>query len=54
MFLYVGPDQIIPLSGVLGTLAGLVMIFWGRVIQAFQRLLGRPGAKSEPPTDPNH
>lgn len=53
MFLYIGPDQIIPLSGILGTLAGLVMIFWGRVVQAFQKLTGRLNTKSQPRTDPD-
>ena len=52
MFLYVGPDQIIPLSGILGTVAGLVMIFWSRVVQVFQKLTGHLNTKSESPRDP--
>jgi hypothetical protein len=38
MLLYVGPDQIIPLSGFLGTVAGLALIFWGKLIQGFRKL----------------
>lgn len=37
---YVGPDQIIPLSGVLGTLAGLALIFWHKVVHIARQLLG--------------
>ena len=40
MLLYVGPDQIIPLSGFLGTVAGLALIFWGKVVRGARRLAG--------------
>jgi hypothetical protein len=36
--LYVGPDQIIPLSGFLGTAAGLALIFWGKLTQGVRKL----------------
>lgn len=36
--LYIGPDQIIPLSGFLGTVAGLAMMFWGKVVEGVRRL----------------
>ncbi len=38
MFLYGGPDQIIPLASALSTIAGVAMIFWGRLIQASRKL----------------
>jgi hypothetical protein len=38
MLLYVGPDQIIPLSGALGTLFGLVLMFWGKVLEGARKL----------------
>jgi hypothetical protein len=38
MILYVGPDQLIPLSGFLGTVVGLALMFWGRVLQGIRRL----------------
>ncbi len=30
--LYVGPDQILPLTSALGAIAGFLMIFWQRVV----------------------
>lgn len=38
MLFYVGPDQIIPLSGFLGTVIGLALIFWGKLLQGFRKL----------------
>jgi hypothetical protein len=38
MILYVGPDQLIPLSGVFGTIFGLVLIFWGKVLQGLRKV----------------
>jgi len=38
MLLYVGPDQLIPLSGVFGTVFGLALIFWGKVMQGYRKL----------------
>jgi hypothetical protein len=31
--IYVGPDQIIPLSSFLGTVVGIVLIFWRKLTQ---------------------
>ena len=36
VFLYVGPDQILPLTSALGAIAGVLMIFWQRTV-AFLR-----------------
>ncbi len=38
MILYVGPDQLIPLSGIFGTVFGLALMFWGRVMQGYRKL----------------
>jgi len=38
MTLYVGPDQIVPLSGVVGTLVGLALMFWGRLMVALRKV----------------
>ncbi len=46
MLLYVGPDQIIPLSGALGTVAGLALMFWGKVVQGFQKVASLVSTKS--------
>lgn len=50
MLLYVGPDQIIPLSGFFGTVIGLALIFWGKLVNALSRMVSvisskRPEAK---------
>lgn len=39
MVLYVGPDQIVPLSGFLGTVVGLALIFWGKLVQGTRKLV---------------
>ena len=47
MLLYVGPDQIIPLSGFLGTAFGLVLIFWGKVVQGMRKVVSVISRSSE-------
>jgi hypothetical protein len=46
MMLYVGPDQVIPLSGFIGTAIGLALIFWGKVAQFFRMIFARFGFRS--------
>ena len=41
MILYVSPDQMIPLTGVLGTLVGLALMFWGKLQEVFRKLVDR-------------
>ncbi len=48
MLLYVGPDQIIPLSGALGTVVGLALVFWGKIVQGFHKVAGLFTSKSNP------
>jgi hypothetical protein len=45
-FLYVGPNQIIPLSGFLGTAFGFVLMFWGKILRGVQKLVGLFSSKS--------
>jgi hypothetical protein len=40
VFLYAGPDQIIPLASALSTIFGVVLIFWGKLLRAFQKIAG--------------
>jgi hypothetical protein len=47
MLLYVGPDQLIPLSGIFGTVFGLALMFWGRVMQGFRKLTSLLSSRSE-------
>lgn len=45
MLIYVGPDQIIPLSGALGTIAGLALIFWHKIVQVARSVFSFVSAK---------
>ena len=47
MLFYVGPDQLIPLSGVFGTVFGLALMFWGRVMQGFRKVSSYLASRSE-------
>lgn len=38
LVLYVGPDQILPLTSALGAIAGFLMIFWQRVVGIVRRM----------------
>jgi hypothetical protein len=38
--LYVGPDQILPLTSILGAIGGAIMIFWRQVVGVFRRIAG--------------
>ena len=39
--LYVGPDQMLPLASVIGTLTGLVLMFWHKLLKLFHTVTGR-------------
>ena len=43
---YVGPDQIIPLSGFIGTVVGLALMFWGRILGAIRKVSSLFSAKN--------
>lgn len=36
---YVGPDQILPLTSVLGAIVGVLLIFWRYVVALFRRVV---------------
>jgi hypothetical protein len=46
MILYIGPDQILPLSGVLGTIVGLGLMFWGKLQDLYRKLASRFSSKN--------
>jgi len=55
MTLYIGPDQVVPLGSVLGTVLGFLLIFWNKVVALICRMMGRTPLKREPkqfPTRP--
>lgn len=39
--LYVGPDQLMPLTSILGAIGGAVLIFWRQLTGFFRRLFKR-------------
>lgn len=54
--LYAGPDQILPLVSILGTLVGILLIWWRRAVMLMRkawRLLSRkrPVADAATPTE---
>jgi hypothetical protein len=38
LVLYVGPDQILPLTSILGAIGGALMIFWRQIVGLFRRV----------------
>lgn len=42
MIIYIGPDQVMPVSTVLGTAVGLLLLFWNKAVALFYRITGRP------------
>ncbi|MEO8634261.1 MAG: hypothetical protein ABI587_03185 [Gemmatimonadales bacterium] len=36
--LYVGPDQLMPLTSILGAIGGALLIFWRQVVGVFKRI----------------
>ncbi|MEP7325330.1 MAG: hypothetical protein ABI836_05210 [Gemmatimonadota bacterium] len=36
--LYVGPDQILPLTSILGAIGGAILIFWRHVVSFFKKV----------------
>jgi hypothetical protein len=46
MILYIGPDQVLPLSGVLGVIAGFALMFWGKLQDLYRKLAGRFSSKN--------
>ncbi len=38
--LYVGPDQLMPLTSILGAIGGAILIFWRQVVAFFKRIAG--------------
>lgn len=36
--LYVGPDQLMPLTSILGAIGGALLIFWRQVVGIFKRV----------------
>jgi hypothetical protein len=39
VFLYVGPDQLLPLASVLAAVVGVLLMVWQRVVGFFRKIL---------------
>jgi hypothetical protein len=37
--LYIGPDQVLPLTSFVGAAIGVLLMFWNRVVGVFRRVL---------------
>lgn len=40
MALYIGPDQLLPLTSILGAIGGVLMIFWRQVVGVARKVGG--------------
>ncbi len=40
---YFGPDQVMPVASIFATVAGLVLIFWGKLVRMARRITGLSG-----------
>jgi hypothetical protein len=47
--LYAGPDQILPLVSILGTIIGFLLIWWRRFINLIRKAVGYFSKKPQPP-----
>ena len=47
--LYVGPDQIMPLTSVLGAIAGIALMFWNRIVGLFVKVRAMFSRSTEAP-----
>ena len=48
MFLYAGPDQLLPLASLIGTIIGILMIGWQRVFGAIRTMFASVREKVRP------
>jgi hypothetical protein len=60
LFLYAGPDQILPLVSILGTVIGFLLIMWRRIVglikrglRSFSKKPVEPVAKTKPSPELN-
>jgi hypothetical protein len=47
LVLYIGPDQILPLTSVLGGIVGVLLILWQRLVNAGRKMLAFCTKKSQ-------
>ena len=47
LFLYVGPDQLMPLTSVLGAIVGIALMFWNKLVGIAVKVMGLFGRKEQ-------
>jgi hypothetical protein len=53
VLLYIGPDVFLPLTSALAAIAGVLLMFWHRVMGFVNRILGRSARQvTDPPPTP--
>ncbi len=43
---YGGPDQIIPIASALSTIFGVALIYWGKLMNLYRKIIGAPRPSS--------
>ena len=52
LMLYIGPDQLLPLTSILGAIGGAIMIFWRQVVGLARKIGGVFRRKPAPAAEP--
>lgn len=50
MFLYAGPDQLLPLASFIGAVIGILLIVWQRLVMFVKKIISLFSSKSQPST----
>jgi len=53
VILYIGPDQIMPLTSVLGAIAGIALMFWNRLVSLFVKVRSLFGRRTDAAGEPS-
>jgi len=51
--LYIGPDQIMPLTSVLGAIVGVALMFWNRLVGLVHKCRSLLSRREEEPRNPS-
>ena len=51
VLLYVGPDQLMPLTSILGAIVGVALIFWNKIVTLTRKGLSLFSRRGAPPAD---
>lgn len=51
--LYIGPDQIMPLTSILGAIVGVALMFWNRIVGLAHKLFTMIGRRDDTSSKPS-